>query len=106
MGMKFPGRNNMRSAPYSKPYAAGVGAAVDLTDAIPQAKGATSGLICIATATTVQLVYKDCSGTSRDTGSVTAVVGDVWDLPIGATELTTNTGLLVIAYWHETMPQA
>jgi len=100
MGQPVSGKIDIRSAPFQKPYAPGVGAPVNLTEEITQAKCATSGLYCIATATTVQLVWKDCGGTSRDTGSRTVVVGDVWDLPFAATELTTNTGLLVIAYWN------
>lgn len=105
MGAKFPGKGDLRSAPYSKFYAAGQSSPVDLTSEIHQAACATSGLWCKATATTVQLVYKDSSGTSRDSGSQTAVVGDTWDLPVGVTELTTNTGLLVLAYWHASSPR-
>lgn len=105
MGAKFPGKSDIRSAPYSKPYAPGIGAAVDLTSEIHQSPCAASGLVCIATATTVQLVYKDCSGTSRDSGSITAVVGYTWTLPFGVTELTTNTGLLVFAFWHGSSPR-
>lgn len=96
----FPGKADLRSAPYSRAFAAGAASATSLITAVEQAKCATSGLWCKATATTVQLTYKDCAGTTVDTGSQTAVVGDVWDLPVGATELTLNTGLLVIAYWH------
>lgn len=98
----FPGRSDLRAASYSRAYAAGQASPVNLATQVDQARGATSGLVCIATATTVQLTYEDCSGTSVDTGSLTAVVGDVWYLPVAATELTANTGLLVIAYWHPT----
>src|SRR5688572_1548970 len=96
----FPGKSDLRSPPYSKPYAAGQASPVNLTTEIDQAPCATSGAVAIATATTCQLVYKDSSGTARDTGSFTAVVGDHFSLPFAMTELTTNTGLLVLAYWH------
>lgn len=100
MGQRVPGKNNGFSSQYQVVYAAGQASPVDLTAAVTQAKVATSQLFCVATLTTVQLTWKDCTGTSRDTGSRTVVVGDVWDLPIAATELTTNTGLMVIAMWH------
>lgn len=103
--MKSPGNQSpggsRRSAAYSKSFAAGTGAGQDLTNQISQAQGATSGFYCIATATTVQLKYTDTAGNVVDTGSLTAVVGNVWDLSnIAATVLTLNTGLLLIAYWH------
>lgn len=96
----FPAKSDRCSAPYSKPYAAGQASPVNLTTEIEQARCATSGAVAIATATTVQLVYKDSSGTSRDTGALTAVVGQLFDFPFAMTELTTNTGLMVITYWH------
>lgn len=100
MGQNVPGKSDIRSAQFSKTYAPGIGAPVDLTQEITQAFCATSGLFCLATATTIQLTYKDCRGTSVDLGSRTSVVGNSFMLPVGATELTTNTGLLVVAYWH------
>ena len=96
----FPGKGDLRSPPYSRAFADGTASSTSLVTAVAQAQNACSGFWCKATATTVRLTYKDCTGTSVDTGSQTAVVGDVWDLPVAATELTTNTGLLVIAYWH------
>lgn len=95
----FPGRDE-RAAPYSRTFAAGAAASTPLTTPVNQAQNATSGFVCIVTATGAQLVYKDCSGASVDTGVLAAVAGDVWNLPVAATELTTNTNLMVLAYWH------
>lgn len=89
----------MRAAPYSVSYSAGQASPVDLTEAVTVAKCAASSLLCIATATTIRLTYKDCRGVSVDTGSITAVVGNNFTIPGGITELTTNTGLVVIAFW-------
>ena len=66
----------------------------------PQALNATSGFVCIVTNAACRLVYKDCAGITVDTGALTSVVGNTIEIPAAATELTTNTGLLVIAYWH------
>lgn len=98
-GNQSPG-GALRSAPYQKTFAAGAASSTDMTNQITQARCATSGLFCKATDTTVQLTWKDAAGNVNDTGSQTAVVGDVWDLPFAVTELTANTGLLVVAYWH------
>jgi hypothetical protein len=102
MGQNVSGKIDQRAAGFQRVFAAGAASSTDLTEQVPQAKCATSGLFCVATATTVQLTWKDCAGTACDSGSRTVVVGDVWDLPIAATELTANTGLMVVAYWHPT----
>lgn len=86
-------------APYSRAYAAGANPGV-ITDDVTQSQKAASGLLCIATATTIRLTYKDGSGTTVDTGAITAVVGNNFHVPAAVTELTTNTGLVVIAFWR------
>lgn len=94
-GNQSPG-GAFRSAPYSRKF---TGAAV-LTTQVSQAPNSATGLLCLVTATTIQLAYKDASGTAVDTGSITSVVGNTFDVPLAVSELTTVTGLVVIAYWH------
>lgn len=96
----FPGKGDLRSAPYSKSFADGAASSTSLVTVIEQARNATSGFVCIVVATPIRLTYKDCAGNSVDTGSITSVVGQSFEVPAAAIELTTNTGLVVIAYWH------
>ncbi len=97
----FPGKSDLRSAPYSRSFAAGTASATSLISLVEQARCATSGLFClVATTANAQLTYKDSSGNSVDTGVVAMTAGQYFELPVGAIELTTNTNLLVIAYWH------
>ena len=97
MGQAFAGKDINQ---FSRSYSAGQSSAVDLTAAITSNACAASELLCIATATTIRLTYKDASGTSVDTGSITAVVGNNFRIPGAVTELTTNTGLVVLAFWR------
>lgn len=97
----FPGKSDLRSAPYSRAFTAGQASPVGLNNLVEQAKCATSGLFClVATSANTQLAYKDCSGQAVDTGVVAMTAGQFFELPVGAIELTTNTNLIVIAYWH------
>ena len=99
-GYGQPGKHNDHSAAYSKCFTAGSASSNDLTSVMPGARCAASGLFAVATATTAQLTYKDCAGNSVDSGSFTTAVGAHFELPVGITELTTNTGLIVWVYWH------
>ncbi len=96
----FPGTSQRVSAPYSKSFAAGAASSTSLIATIEQARNATSGFTCLVVATTIQLTYKDCAGNVVDTGSITSVVGQSFEVTAAAIELTTNTGLVVIARWH------
>jgi hypothetical protein len=100
MGKSAVGSGNSKVPPFSRSYAAGQVSPVDLTEAVTNNKVAASSLLCIATLTGIRLTYKDCSGTSVDTGALTSVVGNTFVVPGGVTELTTNTGLMVIAFWQ------
>jgi hypothetical protein len=100
-GYAQSGKHNDHSAPYSAFFSAGQGSPVDLTNVYPTCRCATSGLYAlVATAGATQLKYKDCGGNVVDSGSFTGAVGQFIKLPVGATELTLNTNLLVWAYWH------
>lgn len=97
----FPGKSDLRSAPYSRAFAAGAASSTSLISLVEQARCATTALFClVATTANVQLTYKDSSGTTVDTGLVAMTAGQFFELPVGAIELTTNTNLIVIAYWH------
>lgn len=99
-GYSFPAKHNDHSAAYCKCFQAGAASANDLTNINNGARCAASGLFAIATATTAQLSFKDSAGNVTDSGSFTTAVGSHFELPVGITELTTNTGLIVWVYWH------
>jgi len=111
MSSDAPAQEKGHSAPYSDVFAAGAGP-VALNNRVVTAGGATapvapyqnasSGALAIATATSMTLSWKDCTGTVRTTGALTVVVGQPFPLPFAMTELTLNTGAAVIVYWHGT----
>lgn len=93
----FPGKSDMRSAPYSRFYANP--AAVNLATEVEQARCASSGMILIATGAAAALTYKDCSGTSVAISGIddNAII----HLPdVAAIELTSSTTMQVLVYWH------
>jgi hypothetical protein len=98
-GNQSPG-GAFRSAPYQQPYAAGAASSEDLTAVHTQARVAASGLWIRITAATYSVQWKDCAGNSHTVGGTDGVVGEVWDWPFAAIELTANTGAAVVAYWH------
>lgn len=105
MNNNFPGNQapngNLRSAQYSKFYAAGIGSPVNLTTEIQQARGACSGMLLQHTAATnLRFAYKDCAGNAVDSGVIGGVQGSMTYIPLAATELTFNASINVWVYWH------
>lgn len=97
-GNQSPG-SSFRAAPYSRVFAAGANPG-SLIGVVEQARGATTGCLVLCQATSVTLTYKDSSGT-QSTFTSTQVVGDTIDLMnVAMTEISVNTGCIVIAYWH------
>lgn len=102
MGSMLGGIATRRSPQLSKSFAAGTASSTDLTLAAhSSAERAADGLLCFVTATTIRLTYEDSAGTSVDTGSITSVVGNTFKVDGAVSELTTNTGLVVIAFWSK-----
>lgn len=100
MGQNVSGKIDQRAAAFQKVYTS-FAAAVDLTEAITQAKCATSGLyVIVGAAGAGNLVWKDCAGTTH---TLAMVNSQIVDLPFAATslEISTITGS-VLAYWHPT----
>lgn len=92
----FPGKSDLRSAPYSKFYNNPSG--VNLTTEIHQAQNACSGLVLIATGAAAALTYKDCGGNSV---AITGIDDNaVIYLDVGAIELTSSTTMQVHVRWH------
>jgi len=96
MGLKNSGKGDERSAPYFRVYNA-LTADVDLTEAVTNARCATSGLI-VSTAAAGALVIEDASGTEVSF----LVEPGTHDLPLAAVRLDESTAdaLTVLAYWH------
>ncbi len=96
----FPGKSDMRSAPYFRVYQA-LSADVNLTTEVEQARCACSGMMVTNDdlAAVANLVIADCAGTE-----VTFVIapGTTVDIPVGATRIdeTTDDDLSILVYWH------
>jgi hypothetical protein len=98
-GNQSPG-GSFRSAPYSRVFADGADPG-GLIGLVEPARGAASGAILIATATTVTFTYLDSTATGGGTFTSTQVVGNVIELrDIAITSITENTGCIVLVYWH------
>lgn len=93
----FPGKGDLRSAPYSRFYANP--AAVNLATEVEQARNASSGMVLIATGANAALTYKDCSGTSIAISGIDD--NQVLYLDnLAAIELTSSTTMQVVVFWH------
>ena len=117
MPSNAPAVSRDRSPAFSEVFAAGAGP-VSLTNRVPVPstggvygvspgtaavapyQNASSGAVAIATATSMTISWKDCTGVTRTTGALTVVVGQSFPLPFAMTELTLNTGAVVVVYWH------
>lgn len=98
MGQKVSGRVDVRSAPFQKVFTS-FAAAVDLTEALPQARCAASGLlVLVGAAGTGNLVWKDCAGSTNTLALANSAVVDL-PFAVASIEVSTITGS-VIAYWH------
>jgi hypothetical protein len=99
MGLKNSGKRDERSAPYFRKYVS-LSADVDLTEAVPNAKGATSGLIVSnPTAGALDVTFEGADGVEV---TLEIPTNCIIDLPVAAVRLdeATEDLLNVLAYWH------
>jgi len=94
MGLKNSGKLHERAAPYFRAYPAATATDIDLTEAVANARCATSGLLVTGTG---NLVIEDASGTEI-TQAVTGAI--LVYVPLAAVRLDADTTVDVIAYWH------
>ncbi len=94
MGLKNSGKLVERAAPYFRYIAATT--ASDLTEAVGNARCATSGLIPLLAAGG-NLVIEDASGSVQ---TIVIPAGCFAELPIAAVRIDVTNAVPVLAFWH------